>query len=68
METPNKPNTGYKEIEYVTIGDAAEILGVSIDTIRWWEKTDKLQAKRLDGKNRYFDVEELGAFKARQPL
>ncbi len=54
--------------EYVTVSDAASILGVSIDTIRRWEKAGKLHAKRLDGKNRYFPKDELERLKAVQPL
>ncbi len=53
---------------YVTVGDAAELLGVSIDTVRRWEKSGKLHAKRLDGKNRYFPKDELEQFRAHQPL
>lgn len=57
---------GYRE--YVTIGEAAEILGISIDTVRRWEKSGKLQAERLDGKNRFFPVDELEAIKSAQVL
>ncbi len=53
---------------HVSIGDAAFILGVSIDTVRRWEKAGRIRAERLDGKNRYFDVAELEAYKADEPL
>lgn len=53
---------------HVGIGDAASILGVSIDTVRRWEKAGRIHAERLDGKNRYFNVAELQAYKADEPL
>ena len=37
---------------YVTIKSASEIIGVSIETLRNWDKTGKLSSKR-DGKNGY---------------
>jgi DNA-binding transcriptional MerR regulator len=45
---------------FVSIGEAARILDVSIDTVRRWDKSGKLQSTRLDGKNRYFAVKDLG--------
>jgi fibronectin-binding autotransporter adhesin len=54
--------------EYISIGDAAVILGVSIDTVRRWEKAGKVTANRLDGKNRYFPRDEIEKIKATQPL
>jgi len=53
---------------YVLIGKAAEILGVSIDTVRRWDKAGKLHSVRLDGKNRYFSIAELEQVKESQPL
>src|SRR5581483_7554476 len=52
----------------VTIGQAASILGVSIDTIRRWDKQGILKSSRPDGKNRYFSVEELEKIKFSKPL
>ncbi len=52
----------------VSISDAAQILGVSIDTIRRWDKTGLLHSVRPDGKNRYFSIVELNAYKLSQPL
>lgn len=57
-----------KVTTHVTIGAAARYLGVSVDTIRRWEKDGKLAAHRLDGKNRYFLVSELEQFKKERPL
>lgn len=37
---------------YVTIKSASEIIGVSIETLRNWDKTGKLNSRR-DGKNGY---------------
>ncbi len=66
----NSPTSQPEEVyrDYVTVGDAANILGVSIDTVRRLEKGGKLAAERLDGKNRYFPVDELEAYKSAQPL
>lgn len=65
-----KPEPQEKKIrrEYVTVGEASSLLGVSIDTIRRWEKSGKLKAKRLDGKNRFFALDELHEFKSTRPL
>lgn len=52
----------------VSISEAAQILGVSLDTIRRWDKTGLLHSDRPDGKNRYFSLNELKAFKLNQPL
>ena len=35
--------------EKLTIGEAAKYLQVSIDTLRRWDKSKKLQALRCDG-------------------
>ena len=45
--------------KYLSIGEAAKRLGVSIDTVRRWEKSGKLRAYRLDGKNRSFKVRDI---------
>ena len=50
---------GNKQPKIVLIGEAANILGVSIDTVRRWDKAGKLHSVRPDGKNRYFAVSEL---------
>ena len=54
--------------QLVPISDAAEILGVSIDTVRRWEKAGKISCTRPDGKNRLFSVEELERMKQEKPL
>ncbi len=52
----------------VSISEAAQILGVSLDTIRRWDKTGLLHSQRPDGKNRFFSLDELKDFKLNQPL
>lgn len=42
-----------------TVQEAAEILGVSLDTIRRWEKKKLIKAKRSEHNYRIFDIEEL---------
>lgn len=32
--------------DYLTVGDAADVLGVSKDTLRRWDRAGKLQARR----------------------
>ncbi len=43
----------------LSIGKAAEYLGVSIDTLRRWEKKEKVKSTRSPGGHRYFTKEEL---------
>lgn len=57
-----------KQKKSVSISEAAKILGVSIDTIRRWDKSGVLHSDRPDGKNRYFSLEELEKHKLDQPL
>ncbi|MDO8444174.1 MAG: MerR family DNA-binding transcriptional regulator [bacterium] len=52
----------------VPIGQAAEFLGVSIDTVRRWDEKGILHSIRPDGKNRYFSVAELEKVKFSEPL
>jgi excisionase family DNA binding protein len=52
----------------VSISEAAQILGVSVDTVRRWDKTGLLKSERPDGKNRYFSLNQLKSFKLNQPL
>jgi excisionase family DNA binding protein len=43
----------------LSIGEASEYLGVSIDTLRRWEKKEKIIALRSPGGHRYFKQKEL---------
>ena len=45
--------------ENVTVQEAAQILDVSPDTIRRWEKKKLIRAKRSENNYRLFDLEEL---------
>ncbi len=52
----------------IQISEAAKFLGVSIDTVRRWDKSGVLVSQRPDGKNRYFSLYELEKHKFSQPL
>lgn len=52
----------------VPIGQAAEFLGVSVDTVRRWDEKGVLHSERPDGKNRYFTLAEIEKVKYSQPL
>lgn len=43
-----------------SIGEAAELLGVSIDTLRNWEREGKVQSIRTEGGHRRFRAIDLG--------
>ncbi|MDB5169015.1 MAG: hypothetical protein JWO41_371 [Candidatus Saccharibacteria bacterium] len=53
---------------FIRIGEASKLLGVSSDTLRRWANAGKINTVRLDGKNRYFNVAELRSYKAKQTL
>jgi excisionase family DNA binding protein len=42
-----------------TIGQASEYLGVSIDTLRRWEKNGRIEAFRSPGGHRYYERDDL---------
>ncbi len=44
---------------FVGIGEAAEALGVSIDTLRRWDRTGKLVGERTPGGHRRYDLAKL---------
>lgn len=54
--------------QLVSISEAAELLGISIDTVRRWDKQGILHSQRPNGKDRYFSVKEIKDLKATQPL
>lgn len=45
--------------KFVPIGEAAKLLGVSIDTLRRWDKSGKISSFRPDGKNRFFKISDI---------
>ena len=52
----------------VRIREAAEVLGVSIDTVRRWEKKGLINSIRTSGGQRVFDLAKLRQFKTQRPL
>ncbi|MBI4097654.1 MAG: MerR family transcriptional regulator, partial [Candidatus Levybacteria bacterium] len=52
----------------VPISEAVKILGVSIDTVRRWDKDGTLHSVRREGNTRYFSLEELENIKLSKPL
>ena len=51
-----------KEKKLFTIGETAEFLGVSIDTLRRWDLKGKLRAVKSPGGHRYYPKEQLESF------
>lgn len=48
----------------LSIGEAANRLGVSVDTVRRWEKKNKITSERTLGGQRRFSLEEIQRVKA----
>ncbi len=46
----------------IRIGEAAKTLGVSVQTLRNWEKSGKLRAERSEGKQRFYDLRVINNF------
>lgn len=57
-----------QEDRLVTIGEAAKILGVSIPTLRRWEKKGLIRSVREGSGYRYFLLSELEQFRQSRPL
>lgn len=62
------PDSLPKQKKLISISEAAKVLGISIDTVRRWDKSGVLHSERPDGKNRYFSLDELEKHKSNQPL
>lgn len=45
--------------EAVPIGEAARLLGVTVETVRRWERAGRIQAQRTPGGQRRFPVSEV---------
>lgn len=48
--------------EKVRIGKVAEMLGVTVQTLRNWEKSGKLRAHRSAGGQRYYELQDIQRF------
>jgi excisionase family DNA binding protein len=59
MQQHSPPANRKKTRQLLGIGDAAKYLGVSIDTIRRWEKKGRIESFRSPGGHRYFQKAEL---------
>jgi molybdopterin-binding protein len=44
---------------FVRVGQAAEMLGVSVDTLRRWEREGRLDMARSDGGQRLVDISQI---------
>ncbi len=55
-------NTIYMLKGGITIQTAAEILGVSVGTLRGWDRSGKLKARRSKNRYRIYRVAELERF------
>lgn len=45
--------------DLISIGDAAEILGISIDTLRRWDKSGKLRSVKSSGGHRFYHKSQI---------
>ncbi len=55
-----------EKMDYLSIGEASEYLGISIDTLRRWEKKGRITTYRSPGGHRYFQKKDLkGLFNAK---
>src|SRR3990167_10638703 len=48
--------------DLLSIGEAATLIGVSINTLRIWDSSGKLKALRSSGGHRYYSKEQLERF------
>ena len=57
-----------KNVRGVTIRIAAEVLGVSVNTLRNWEKNGKLSPRRERNGYRYYQIRDLIEFARKNNL
>ena len=62
------PSVNQKAAKFVKIGEASQILGVSIDTLRRWEKAGKIETVRTPGGTRLYKVKSLAKIQTKQSL
>jgi|SRR3990172_9837960 len=55
----NSDSLAKTKAQLLSIGEASEYLGVSIDTVRRWEKKGKIATYRSPGGHRYFQKNDL---------
>jgi len=51
--------TTLADMDAIRIGEAAEMLGVSVETVRRWERDGRLRTDRTDGGQRRVPLEEV---------
>ena len=49
----------------VTIGEAAKEVGVTVETLRLWEKAGKIKSERTQGNHRRYELEEILSYSNR---
>lgn len=59
QNTQHNSSPSQKKRNLLSIGDASEYLGVSIDTLRRWEKKGRIAPLRSPGGHRYFSEQDL---------
>jgi DNA-binding transcriptional MerR regulator len=57
-----------KKSKGVTIGIVAELLDVSLNTLRVWDKSGKLRANRAKNGYRYYNISEIVKFAEKNKL
>ena len=57
-----------KKKDLISISKTAEILDVSLDTIRRWDKLGILHSSRPSGRTRYFSLDEVEKMKFSKPM
>ena len=50
------------EKDFISIGEASEMLGVSVDTLRRWDKSGRFLAEKSDGGHRLYSKEKVGIY------
>jgi molybdopterin-binding protein len=53
-------HSGSNIVARLRVGQAAEMLGVSVETLRRWETEGRLRMERSDGGQRLVDIDEVG--------
>ncbi len=48
--------------EFISIGKAANMIGVSLETLRNWDREDKFKPIRTIGKHRRYSVKQINIF------